>query len=74
MCLGSFVLFLCTLWVLCALFFSHLYKVFFTDQKKKSPHAWFGKFSQTVETFGMLKASLTTLSSIKIYSTGNVCG
>ena len=41
---------------------------------KQSPHVWFGKFNQTVETFGMLKASLTTLSSIKIYSTGNVCG
>ena len=34
---------------------------------KSSPCAWFGKFIQVVETFGMQKSKLTTLSSIKIH-------
>lgn len=30
---------------------------------KQSPRAWFGKFNQAIDKFGMMKASLTILCS-----------
>ena len=40
---------------------------------KQSSHAWFGKFSQAVEEFGMQK-SKSDRSEFRYHSVGSVCG